>query len=345
MLGFRQIRGALKLLKRYRFAAAFLVFLLVFFFSWEYAGKPAHLGELSFLKEQVAAMRAPENALLPDIAPLPPRDFTIEHRGETMLLRFSTTYYNQGRGPLELRADSATANIRDDIERDVFQRVYQEEPETETNEEYKNSKVGTFLWHQEHVHYHFSDFIDYTLARINEDGAQIDADTVTTKATFCIRDVSRVELELPARAEEAAYRICGKDLQGISVGWADTYFADYPDQSVDITNLSSGMYRLTFTVNPEHVWEELDFHNNVSWVLIALDMEHGTVSVLEEYPASPPPVEHIHLEQPFGLPAASAAQAGIGAPADTSEDEGDDSSGAEFPSGSENIKGQEQTAL
>jgi len=95
------------------------------------------------------------------------------------------------------------------------------------------------------------------------------------------------------------------------------------------------MYRLTFTANPERVWEESDFHNNVSWVLIALDIEHGTVSVLEEYPASPPPVEHIHLEQPFG----------IGAPADTSEDEGDDSSGAEFPSGSENIKGQEQTAL
>ena len=83
--------------------------------------------------------------------------------------------------------------------------------------------------------------------------------------------------------------------------WAKNYCADYPDQAIDITGLPSGTYRLTFIANPGWRWQELSFRNNVSWVLVSLDMENGTVAILREHPASPPPVEHIHLEQPFGI--------------------------------------------
>lgn len=257
--------------------------------------READAEESSLARYAISKVRLFSNDLLPDLVPLPPRDMKVAKTDGRTYLYFSTTYFNQGRGTLELRADPATAGIREDIERKVFQRIYHRDGG------HRDVLVGTFLWHQEHLHYHFADFITYELASV-DNPEQDTRSGLLVKTTFCLRDVSRVlGLELPNRVEEAAYKICGKELQGVSVGWGDTYYWDYPDQSLDMTGLPSGTYKLTFVANPELRLEETRYDNNKSSVLFKFDAEKITIETLEEFPKNAPEVEHIHLENPFGV--------------------------------------------
>jgi len=232
-----------------------------------------------------------ERELLPDLVPLPAQDIVISEEDGNVLLRFSTVYYNQGRGPLELVADQSTAEIRQDIERDVFQRIYHEDGG------FRERIAGNFLWHQEHLHYHFEDFAIYDLEVVEVFGEKPDLSGHKMKSTFCIRDVSKVSIDVQNKLEDAKYLICGKELQGISVGWADTYFYNYPDQLLNITDLPSGIYSLTFTINPENRFDEVSTDNNVSKVVLDIDMNAKTVSVVSEEPSRYPEVEHIYPKQ------------------------------------------------
>ena len=255
-----------------------------------------HIPALAIAAEELPAVvdTTDPNDLLPDLLPLPPRDLKVERVGNQVLLYFSTTYYNRGRGTMELRADPATAGIRADIERDVLQRIYQ------ADGSYREKVVGHFLWHQEHLHYHYTDFITYDLEPVDAPGAP-DLSGKLVKSTFCLRDVSRVFLDLASSSPEATYKICGKELQGVSVGWGDTYYWNYPDQALDITDLVSGTYRLTFVANPEELLDEVRYDNNTATALFRLNTDTLTIDVLEEFPAETPEVEHVHLDSPFGM--------------------------------------------
>lgn len=235
------------------------------------------------------------NELLPDLVPLPAQDMVLQtaEDGRALLL-FSTTYYNQGRGPVELRADDETTNIRADIEREVMQRVYF------ADGGHRDKLVGTFLWHQEHLHYHFSDFIEYDLESL-DNTEQEDLSGTLVKSTFCLRDISRVYIENPHIKEEAEYEVCYKRLQGVSVGWGDTYYYNYPDQNLDVSSLKTGTYSLTFRANPENRLDEINYENNTSRVVFRMDMENKEIEVLEEFPEEHPEVEHVHLDDPFGI--------------------------------------------
>lgn len=244
--------------------------------------------------ERVHAFVESEMELLPDLAPLPPADLTLERDAGRTLLRFSTTYYNQGRGPLELFADPETQDIAGDIERNVLQRIYRADGDT------RERLAGTFLWHQPHLHYHFADFVTYDLTRVDTaDGAASPETSKQQKSTFCIRDVSRVLLDVSDAASDATYKICGKNLQGISVGWGDTYFYTYPDQLFDVTNMPSGTYMLTYSVNPENRFDEIRTDNNVSSTTFELDMDALTIDIQAEFPEDAPVVEHVYEEQVF----------------------------------------------
>ncbi|MBI2013383.1 MAG: hypothetical protein HYS87_00950 [Candidatus Colwellbacteria bacterium] len=230
--------------------------------------------------------------LLPDLIPYPAKDLEIQEEDDNIYLLFTTMFYNNGRGPLELIADPATKGIRADIERNVLQRIYNE------NGTYEDKIAGTFLWHQEHLHYHYKDFVIYDLEPIKALGAT-DLEGNRVKSTFCIRDVSKTDAILENTLEKAKYLICGKELQGISVGWADTYFNYYPDQRLNITDLPSGTYRLSFIVNPESILEESDSTNNISSIEFRYNKNSGEVKILDESPADLPNFEHVHIDQQF----------------------------------------------
>lgn len=249
---------------------------------------------------RVLALARGERELLPDLVPLPPRDLYVKDSNEGLLLAFSTTYYNQGEGPLEFRADPATINVLGDVPREVSQLIQKEDGSVRERE------AGVFLWHHEHIHYHFADFVLYELKRIGDEMidtvalehalAADDAETLEQKSTFCVRDVSIVDLELPHRDEEATFQICGRERQGISVGWGDTYFHTYPDQNLNVSDLESGTYQLSFLVNPENRFEEISRENNWSAARFFFDADEKTIELISEYPEHMPTVEHIYEE-------------------------------------------------
>ena len=294
------------LLRRYRPLIFTFVALTAVFFALQYTGGLAGQEPAAEAEESIPVFvdTTDPNELLPDIVPLPPRDMKVERLDDgRILLYFSTTYYNQGRGSLELRADPATAGIREDIERDILQRIYF------ADDGHRDKVVGHFLWHQEHLHYHYADFITYDLEPVDAPERE-DLSGNLVKSTFCIRDISRVLMDLPNALSEAEYDICGKELQGVSVGWGDTYYWDYPAQNLDISDLTSGTYRLSFIANPAQRLEEIRYDNNSASALFRLDMENVTLEVLEEIPENTPEVEHVHLEDPFGVNYSTATTTG-----------------------------------
>lgn len=227
---------------------------------------------------------------LPDLIPLPPQDVGLREADGRVFLVFSTVYYNIGTADFTLIADPETAGVRGDIARTVFQRI------TEPGGAMRDVPVGVFEWHEEHLHYHFSDFIAYTLESAEPLLAGAAAPIRSVKATYCVRDVTRIVVP-GIEAGEAQYRVCGRERQGVSIGWGDTYFHTYGGQRIDITDLPSGAYTLSFTVNPEGLFEESSYANNTSQARITIDKEAMTVSVLSTYPLSIPEFEHIHYEQ------------------------------------------------
>jgi hypothetical protein len=89
-----------------------------------------------------------------------------------------------------------------------------------------------------------------------------------------------VDLSHPGAQKEAGYKICGKERQGISQGWADSYYYTYKDQKFDITNLPKGVYRLKVVINPDDRFDEITKDNNTTEVLVAIDVEKNSAKVI-----------------------------------------------------------------
>ena len=193
--------------------------------------------------------------LLPNLAPLPASDLKLQTVDTTTLLRFSTTSWNSGSGPLELRG----AEIIDNKE-NVYQRIYR------SDSTFYDRLAGSFVWHPQHGHFHFDDYALYTLSKVGSPGA---SDRISSKTTFCIIDTTRIDTKLPGAPNRAVYGGCSK-LQGMSVGWGDTYKYYLFGQSIDVTGLEDGEYVLTITVDPKGRLAEANTGDNVSSVNLLL---------------------------------------------------------------------------
>jgi hypothetical protein len=203
----------------------------------------------------------------PNITPFPARDIRIEERSDgTTHLRFSTLSWNNGAGPLEIRAGTIdTVNGK----QEVIQRIYSD------NGAYRDVNAGSFVYHAGHNHFHFEDYALYTLQLVTANGA---ADRISSKTTFCIMDTTRVSTKLPNAPKRAVYKTCTGTMQGMSVGWGDKYGYSLVGQSIDITGLSDGEYNLKIQIDPKTQIVESNDTDNISTVRIRLT--NGTVTVL-----------------------------------------------------------------
>jgi hypothetical protein len=57
---------------------------------------------------------------------------------------------------------------------------------------------------------------------------------------------------------------------GLSPGWGDVYDFTLPGQSVDISELPDGRYRLWAEADPQGWFREVTRENNVTWVDLEL---------------------------------------------------------------------------
>src|SRR5215210_6074256 len=92
--------------------------------------------------------------------------------------------------------------------------------------------------------------------------------------------------------QDAFYKGCGNNpdaLQvkmGLSRGWGDRYGAGTVGQYIDITNLTSGRYKLQATADEPNWFLESDDSNNFTWVEIQIS--GNSLSVIAYGPAAQP---------------------------------------------------------
>jgi hypothetical protein len=236
----------------------------VIFFGEMKASMILILGALAVIFSSYAYAAAD---LLPNLVAYPASSLRIADSGGTKTLRFSTTSWNNGAGPVELRAgeiDSASGKQK------VYQRIYDDAGG------FRDVLAGDFIWHPLHNHFHFEDYALYTLQPINAPGA---SERTGSKTTFCVMDTTKVDTKLPGAPKRAVYSTCGNVTQGMSVGWGDTYGYYLAGQELDITGLSDGDYRLTIEIDPKNKLVELeDFADNTSTVDIHIS--GGSVNII-----------------------------------------------------------------
>ena len=207
--------------------------------------------------------------MLPNLKPLTAREITIavDAQGATQL-RFSTISWNAGTGPLTLIAgttDSATNS------QDVWQRI-----NLEGGGDVRRL-AGSFVWHPLHSHFHFEGYALYTLQPAAASGA---AGRTSQKTTFCVMDTNRIDGTLPGSPTSGAYSTCGSSTQGMSVGWGDRYGYTLAGQSIDITGMADGDYKLFIDVDPQNRLTESSEADNQSCVLLRIAVAAKTVQVL-----------------------------------------------------------------
>ena len=233
----------------------------------------------------LSAPPAQAQQLLPNLQVFPAHDIAVvENFGGVVELRFGTTTYNTGIGPLELLAGGVSQG-----QQFVYQRVY------ETGGSYNDYLAGRFVWHQGHSHFHLDDYARYTLQAIKGKSKRS-----SSKTSFCLMDTELVDGQLPGAPNNAAYAQCGNLFQGVSVGWADVYGSHLPGREIDLTRLKDGDYRLMIEVDPKNHLLETNENDNTSCVLLRIGVAAKSVDVLD--PSScddgtdPPPADDVTVE-------------------------------------------------
>jgi hypothetical protein len=219
-----------------------------------------------------AARPGPDAAVAqpPNLKPLPASNFSLVTNTTTgtTTLRFATTSWNNGAGPLQLEAGSVDTGGG---KQQVYQRVFNSDG---TSSLYF---AGWFQWHNGHNHFHFDDYALYTLQPVNAPGGSA---LTGSKTTFCVMDTTPINTALPGAPAQAVYSTCGNQIQGMSVGWGDTYGAHLIGQELDFTDNADGIYQLKIEIDPKKVIVESDENDNLSCALISIK-KPSTVTVLD----------------------------------------------------------------
>lgn len=212
---------------------------------------------------------AAQTALPPNLKPLPASNFSLitDTTGDSTL-RFSTTSWNNGTGPLQLEAGSVDTGSG---KQQVYQRIF--------NNDGTSSRffADWFEWHPGHNHFHFDDYALYELQPVNAPGGSA---RTGQKTTFCVMDTTKIDTSLPGAPTSAGYSTCGNQIQGMSVGWGDTYGSSLPGQEIDFTNNPDGIYQLKIGIDPNKTIVESNENDNESCVLLGIT-KPSTVSVLD----------------------------------------------------------------
>jgi hypothetical protein len=228
--------------------------------------------------------------LTPDLIALDARQLRIETTGSVSLLRFTTTSWNAGAGPFELFAEATPGIPTNGAKVQAYQRIYLQDGG------FVDQKLeGVFFeWHADggHDHFHLSRYAYYELVSTTDPSV---SPRTGEKTSFCIIDTDRVNHRLPGAPKRPHYTQCGTSIQGMSVGWGDSYGYWLEGQSIDVSGLPDGQYTLAITIDPESRFSELDASNNQSQLLISIS--GGTVSIVDEGGGSAPGYCRQHPER------------------------------------------------
>jgi hypothetical protein len=194
-------------------------------------------------------------------------------------LRFTTASWNKGAAAMELVGGAVIedGSPENPGSRRVSQRIFYSDGSSTLVD------VGVFEYHGgTHSHFHLENFARYTLQPFNAPGG---SERTSAKVSFCLLDNSKVNTRLPNAPKRPVYELCNPSVQGISVGWGDTYGYLLDGQSFDFTDNPSGDYLLTIEVNPvvngHRTLFESNYNDNVACTLVRIDRSVLSVQLLD----------------------------------------------------------------
>jgi hypothetical protein len=251
------------------------------------------LGTGLVLYADSAASRAPGDALKPDLVVQRPQELYVIKRGQTIRLRVSNTVANKGAGPLEIEGGDSGDGCDfpgKTAGRHTLQNIYKDSGNPDSPGYFKRGQdpaleqieAGCSRYHPSHDHWHFDNFARYTLLR-EKSGAVAGG---SRKVSFCVIDTGHPYGELPGSPGESYYpqdpenpefpTCSGTSVDGLSIGWEDTYGASLPGQGIRIGKLRRGRYCLRLEADPsdsglpDGVLDEANELNNVRTIRLAL---------------------------------------------------------------------------
>lgn len=192
---------------------------------------------------------------LPNIKALPAFEVTagLNLVYQNPELRFSTTTANLGDGPLELIGGETGRG-----KQNIYQRIYL------SDGTFYDRRVGAYVWHPEHQHIHVENYAQYVLQALNAPG---NSQRTGQKTSFCVMDTDRIGT---SGSSQPYYVNCDTTVQGMSVGWADTYHAHLAGQEIDMTGLPDGDYTLTIVADPNARLHESTTADNTSCIKLRI---------------------------------------------------------------------------
>ena len=168
-------------------------------------------------------------------------------------IRFSVTTVNVGDGPLEFIGGETGRG-----KQNIYQRIYLSDGTS------YDRRVGAYVWHPEHMHIHVENYANYVLQALNAPG---NSRRTGQKTSFCIMDTDKYGT---LGSSQPHYTTCENTVQGMSVGWGDTYHSHLAGQEIDLTGLPDGDYTLTVQADPLGRFTESTTTDNNSCIRIRL---------------------------------------------------------------------------
>jgi Lysyl oxidase len=210
--------------------------------------------------------------VLPDLVPSPPRRVHLRRMNGRWSLSFDSILVNVGDGEFLLRA-KRDGNGKWQVEQDIPYSTSGAKPVP---------LRPSLVWGGDgHEHWHVPRVATNELVRLDKKGRPVRGESWTdAKVGFCFFDFSR---QLATKGPEEAVHSrhsCGHEDDdvvgmGLSPGWGDTYPWVLPGQSIDITDLPDGTYRLQAEADQRRWFREVTRKNNRTWAEFELSTRDG----------------------------------------------------------------------
>src|SRR5690606_23953593 len=147
-------------------------------------------------------------------------------------LKFATTIWNAGDGPVEVRGSQNT-----EAALQVEQYLHRT-----SGGPVPDRAVGEFDFDHRHGHLHLGGFARYELWSLDEEGNPRELVAGNGKVGFCLMD--NVPIDELTAPPEPVYADCEAEVQGISVGYGDIYVSALYEQDIAVSDVPPGRYRL-----------------------------------------------------------------------------------------------------
>ena len=276
---------------------------------------------------------------LPDPVALPASRFAFTRENSRERISFSSIVSNAGDAPIVL---FGKRRGREGTDMPGWQ--YTKDPDGKV----QKRAINGFVWDQRdtHFHWHYNKLAVYEL--LDPEGNVLRR---SDKVGFCFMPTTLLNfVPVPGAVGKGAPLWfdddsgptidCGRRrsrrvAMSLPAGWGDEYWQGIAGQSLDVTALPAGDYRLRITVNPEGDLAESDSGNNVSERLITLGAKGADRSLTVPRQGIVSPEFHRLGENnglPFGAGSSSAGLAGTSALRGPAGPPGIAASGASFAS-------------